>query len=126
MRDLVAPVLLLLGVGLDALPGLRLVLPELPLVVLPVDGPDDVVEVPGPAQRGDEARERRERGRRRDLSSTTASAHVSRTQASDAADVSSSTVSSSLLSTSTQPAPLSDMSFELRGKLLFRDGVESR
>ena len=91
MRDLVAPVLLLLGVGLDALPSLRLA----------------------------------------SVSSTTASAHVSRTQASDAAEVcstcvSSSTVSSSLLSTSTQPAPLSDMSFELRGKLLFRDGVESR
>ena len=67
MRDLVAPVLLLLGVGLDALPSLRLVLPELPLVVPPVDGPDDVVEVPGPAQHGDEARERLERGRRRDL-----------------------------------------------------------
>ena len=63
MRDLVAPVLLLLGVGLDALPSLRLVLPELPLVVLPVDGPHDVVEVPGAAQRGDEARERLERGR---------------------------------------------------------------
>ena len=45
MWDLVAPVLLLLGVGLDALPGPRLVLPELPLVVLPVDGPYDVVEV---------------------------------------------------------------------------------
>ena len=67
MWDLVAPVLLLLGVWLDALPRLRLVLPELPLVVLPVDGPYDVVEVVGPAQRGDEARERLERGRRRDL-----------------------------------------------------------
>ena len=51
MRDLVAPVLLLLGVGLDALPGLRLVLPELPLVVLPVDGPHDVVEDPDPPSR---------------------------------------------------------------------------
>ena len=67
MWDLVAPVLLLLWIGLDALPRPRLVLPELPLVVLPVDGPHDVVEVPGPAQQGDEARERLERCRRRDL-----------------------------------------------------------
>ena len=75
----------------------------------------DVVR--GAAAKESAARELREEEHRRLLSGLR-----SQVQASEAAEVcstcvSSSTVSSSLLSTSTQPAPLSDMSFELRGKL---------